>query len=82
MKKKKVNKNLIVKPVKKTEVVTVKDDIDGEVMVNGKSLIKDKDYFLSDEGVKLSDATKTLLNDKNTKSYGVVYSRTVIRKLK
>lgn len=82
MKKKVNNKSLVTKPVKKTELTTVKDDVDGEVVVNGKPLTKDKDYTLDSEGIKLSEATKTLLNDKNTKSYGMVYTRTVIKEIK
>jgi hypothetical protein len=77
--KKKPNKNLTLK---KSKVVVEKDELDGDVIVNGKQLTLNKDYFLTKEGIKLSKETEILLEDKNTKNYGFFFTRSVIKKIK
>ena len=77
-----LKKNKSLTKTKEKQVVTICDDINGQVVINGKVLVQDKDFFLKEGVLELSDETYKKLKDKNTTSYSFYYSRKMIKRLK
>lgn len=60
----------------------IKDEIKGEVVINNKPLIQDKDFFVTECGISLTKETEQKLTEDTTTSYSMSYSRSIVRKLK
>ncbi len=76
--KKKSNKVLATKPIKKNALVADHIDLEGEVIINGQKLSEGKDFILGVNGIQLNKDNEKLLDTAN--SYSLYFSRNIIKK--
>ena len=75
--KKKSNKVLATKPIKKNALVADHIDLEGEVIINGQKLLEGKDFILDVNGIQLNENNEKLLSNSN--SYSIYFSRKIIK---